>query len=73
MLYRFAHNTWTGSWWRDMRWDHAQLALGASLQARRGLADTIDRRSVEAGQSPRAGTTSQRSLIGMKSLLRMPV
>ena len=24
MLYRFAHNTWTGSWWRDMRWDHVR-------------------------------------------------
>jgi hypothetical protein len=24
MLYRFAHNTWTGSWWRDMRWEHVR-------------------------------------------------
>jgi hypothetical protein len=24
MLYRFAHNTWAGSWWRDMRWDHVR-------------------------------------------------
>ena len=24
MLYRFTHNTWTGSWWRDMRWDHVR-------------------------------------------------
>ena len=23
-LYRFAHNTWTGSWWRDMRWEHVR-------------------------------------------------
>jgi hypothetical protein len=24
MLYRFAHNTWTGSWWREMRWEHVR-------------------------------------------------
>jgi hypothetical protein len=24
MLYRFAHNTWTGSWWRDIRWEHVR-------------------------------------------------
>ena len=24
LLYRFAHNTWTGSWWRDMRWEHVR-------------------------------------------------
>jgi hypothetical protein len=24
MLYRFAHNTWAGSWWRDMRWEHVR-------------------------------------------------
>ena len=24
MLYRFAHYTWTGSWWRDMRWEHVR-------------------------------------------------
>jgi hypothetical protein len=24
MLYRFAHNTWTGGWWRDMRWEHVR-------------------------------------------------
>jgi hypothetical protein len=24
MLYRFAHNTWSGSWWRDMRWEHVR-------------------------------------------------
>jgi hypothetical protein len=24
MLYRFAHNSWTGSWWRDMRWEHVR-------------------------------------------------
>jgi 2'-5' RNA ligase superfamily protein len=23
-LYRFAHNTWTGSWWRDIRWEHVR-------------------------------------------------
>jgi hypothetical protein len=23
-LYRFAHQTWTGSWWRDMRWEHVR-------------------------------------------------
>jgi hypothetical protein len=23
-LYRFAHNTWTGTWWRDMRWEHVR-------------------------------------------------
>jgi hypothetical protein len=24
MLYRFAHNTWTGTWWREMRWEHVR-------------------------------------------------
>ena len=24
MLYRFAHNTWAGSWWRDIRWEHVR-------------------------------------------------
>ena len=24
MLYRFAHSSWTGSWWRDMRWEHVR-------------------------------------------------
>jgi hypothetical protein len=23
-LYRFAHQTWTGSWWRDMRCEHVR-------------------------------------------------
>jgi hypothetical protein len=23
-LYRFAHTTWTGSWWREMRWEHVR-------------------------------------------------
>ena len=30
MLYRFAHNTWTGSWWRDALGSRAQLALMAA-------------------------------------------
>ena len=36
MLYRFAHNTWTGSWWRDMRWEHVRSwRLFASPASRR--------------------------------------
>jgi hypothetical protein len=33
MLYRFAHSSWTGSWWRDMRWEHVRSWRLASSRA----------------------------------------
>jgi 2'-5' RNA ligase superfamily len=41
MLYRFAHPTWSGSWWRDMRWEHVRswrLSTPASWGAARAAA-----------------------------------